>query len=53
MCQDLISRNNKVSMEVTTPIRIRTRTRAKAGVITKIIRSMDGGIIRIACHHPK
>ena len=50
MCIDLINHNNKVSIEVT---HIRTRTRAKAGVIIRTIRTMDGGIIRIACHHPK
>ena len=49
MCRDLISRNNRVSMGVT-PIRIRTK--AKAGEIIRTIRTMDGGTIRIACHHP-
>ena len=50
MFQDLINHNNRVSMGVTL---IRTRIRAKAGGIIKIIRTMDGGTIRIACHLPK
>ena len=52
MCLDLISRNNRVNMEVTRT-RIKTRTRAKAGIIIRIIRTMDGGIFRIIGHHPK
>ena len=56
MCRDLINRNNRVNMGVT-PIRIRikikTRTRAKVGVIIRTIKTMDEGIIRIVCHHPK
>ena len=52
MCQDLISHNNRVGIEVT-PIIIKTRTKAKASIITKIIRILDGGIIKIACHQPK
>ena len=52
MCQDLTRISNMVSMEVT-PIRIRTRTRAKDGETIRIIRTMDGGTIRIVCHLPK
>ena len=44
MCRDLISHNNRVSIRVT-PIRIRTRIRAKAGVIARTLSIMDGGII--------
>ena len=50
MCQDLTRIRTRVCMGVT-PIRIRTIT--KAGRIIRIIRTMDGGIIRIACHLPK
>ena len=48
MCRDLTSRSNKVSIGVT-PIRIRTRTKAKVGVIIRVIRIMDGGIIITVC----
>ena len=50
MCQDLINHDNRVSMGVT-PIRIRTK--AKVGGTIRIIRTMDGETIRIACHLPK
>ena len=54
MCRDLTSLNNKVSMGVT-PIKIitRTKTKAKVGVIIRAIKTMDEGIIRTVCHHPK
>ena len=42
MCQGLISHNSRVSMGATI---IRTRIRAKGGVITKAVRIMDGGTI--------
>ena len=48
MCQD----SNRVSMGVT-PIRIKTRTRAKDNGTIKTIRTMDGGTIRIVCHLPQ
>ena len=50
MCQDLISRNNRVNIGVTP---IRTRIKAKVGRKIKIIKTMDEGTIRIACHLPK
>ena len=50
MCRDLFSRNNRVSMGVT-PTRIKIK--AKDGVIIRIIITVDGGIIKTACHHPK
>ena len=57
MCRGLIrvSHNNKVSMgEIT----IRTKIKAKGGVIIRIrivrtVKVMDGGTIRITCHHPE
>ena len=42
MCRGLISYNNKVSMGATI---IRTRIRAKGGVITRVVKIMDGGTI--------
>ena len=50
MCRDLISHNNRVNMGLT---HIRIRTRVKVGGIIRIIITMDGGTIRIACHLPK
>ena len=53
MCRGLINHNNRVSMGATT---IRTRIKAKGGVIIKIIRAirvMDGEAIRTTCHHPR
>ena len=56
MCQDLIrvrtkiKTRTKVSMGVTP---IKPRIRAKAGGIIRIIRTMDGGTIKIVCHLPK
>ena len=44
MCQGLTIITNRVSMGVT-PIRIRTRIKAKGGVITKATIVMDGGTI--------
>ena len=53
MCRGLIriSHSNRVSMGVAP---IRTRIKAKGGVIIRIIRAiivMDGETIRITCHH--
>ena len=45
MWLDLTSSNNRAHMEA-----IVSRTRGRDG---KIIRIMDGEIIRIPCHHPK
>ena len=42
MCRGLISHNNKVDMGATI---IRTRIKAKGGVIIRAIRIMDGGTI--------
>ena len=55
MCQGLIriSHNSRVSTGATT---IRTKIKAKGGVIIRIIRAirvMDGGTIRATCHHPE
>ena len=53
MCRVLISHNNKVNMGATT---IRTRIKAKGGVIIRIIKAlrvMDGETIKTTCHHPR
>ena len=53
MCRGLISHNNKVSIGATT---IRTRIKAKGGVIIRIIRVirvMDGETIGTTCHQPE
>ena len=53
MCRGLISHNSRVSMGATT---IRTRIKAKGGVIIRIIKAikvMDGEIIKTICHHPE
>ena len=42
MCRGLISHNSRVSMGATI---IKTKIRAKGGVIIKAIRIMDGGTI--------
>ena len=42
MCQGLISHNRKVNMGATI---IKTRIKAKGGVITRAVRIMDGGTI--------
>ena len=42
MCRGLISHNSRVSMGVTI---IRTRIRAKGGVITRVVKIMDGETI--------
>ena len=53
MCRGLINHSNRVSMGAKT---IRTRIKAKGDVIIRIIKAikvMDGGTIRITCHHPE
>ena len=50
MCRGLISHNDRVSMGATI---IKTRIKAKGGVIIKVIRITDGGTIRTTYHHPE
>ena len=53
MCRGLINHSDRVSMGATI---IRTRIKAKGGVIIRIIKAirvMDGEAIGTTCHHPE